>query len=522
MKPDIPQELLAALQRPEAYPHPATAMEHIETHISHVFLAGNYAYKLKKPVDFGFLDFTSHEKRRAACTEELRLNRRLAPDVYLAIVAVCRGADGVRLATEGCKINEREIEVAVQMRRLPQEGLLDRLAQRGELTLAHMADIARQLARFHTVADRGPEIDRYGRVENLRVPVIQNFTQTEPYIGRTVTAARHAELRAAAERFLDTQAALFAARIEQGRIVDGHGDLHLRNMFLDRGKVVIFDCIEFNPALRAGDVMNDIAFLLMDLLHRGLTAHANRFLNDYLEQTRDYSGLVLLDFYTFYRACVRAKVLSFESDNAAPEARAAIEREATAYFELAAQLLAPRHAGLLITCGLSGSGKTTVAREASRILDGVVVRSDAVRKHLAALPLEARGDASGKNIYTPEMTQRTYSALLGHGREIIASNRWAILDAVYGRRDERTAAAALARELDIPFGILYCVAPQNELERRLHARAAGGNDISDATVDVLAGQLAHFDPPAEAENARSVSSAGTDSDLVTLLAAWPR
>jgi len=519
---DLDPALLTALQRPEAYPHPAAAIEHIETHISHVFLAGDYAYKLKKPVDLGFLDFTSLEKRRAACAEELRLNRRLAPDVYLAVVPVCRGPGGIRVTMDGCGKSEVEIEVAVQMRRLPQEGLLDRLAQRGDLALAHMTDIARQVARFHAAARRGPEIDVYGRIESLRVPVIQNFTQTEPYIGRTVSAALHAQLRASAGRFLDTHAALFNARVEQGRIVDGHGDLHLRNMFLEHGKVIVFDCIEFNPALRAGDAMNDIAFLVMDLLHRGLAAHANRFLNDYLEQTRDYGGLVLLDFYTFYRACVRAKVRSFESDNAMPEARAAIEREAAAYFDLAARLLAPRRGGLLITCGLSGSGKTTVAREAARILDGIVVRSDAVRKHLAAIPLDVRGDTSGKEIYTPQMTQRTYSALLDHGREIIASGRWAILDAVYGRRDERTAAAALARELGVPFGILYCEAPQVELERRLQARAAGGADISDATVEVLAGQLAHFEPPAAEENARPAQSAGTAAGLVTLLSGWPR
>ncbi|MDH4134693.1 MAG: phosphotransferase, partial [Gammaproteobacteria bacterium] len=277
---DLDPALIAALKRPEAYAPPAAAIEHIETHISHVFLAGDFAYKLKKPVDFGFLDFSTLDKRRAACAEELRLNRRLAPDFYLDVVPVCRGPGGFRFSTGGCRDGESEIEVAVRMRRFPQDALLDALAQRGELTLAHMTDIARQLARFHATAQRGPEIDRYGQVECVREPVMQNFTQTEPYIGRSVGAEKHAELRSRAERFLATHAERFAARIAQGRIVDGHGDLHLRNMFLDRNRIVVFDCIEFNPALRAGDAMNDIAFLVMDLLHRGLPAHANRFLND--------------------------------------------------------------------------------------------------------------------------------------------------------------------------------------------------------------------------------------------------
>ena len=494
MTPESPRELLADLHRPSAYPHATDGIEHLQTHISHVFLAGEFAYKLKKPVDFGFLDFTSPEKRRTACQEELRLNRRLAPEIYLGVVPVCRGAGGHRIAPGGCAHGETETEVAVRMRRMPQDGMLDRLADAGKLELAHMVDIARQLTVFHAHAARGPEVEQYGHLACIRAPVMQNFEQTAPYIGLVVSAERCDHLHTAAEEFLKRHADWFEARVRHRRIVDGHGDLHLRNMCLVHGRVVIFDCIEFNPQLRAGDVMSDIAFLTMDLDHRRLPAHGNRFLNEYLEQTRDYAGLLLLDFYQAYRACVRGKVLCFETGHR-PQAAA----EAAEYFALAERYLAPRRGGLLITCGVSGSGKTTLARQVAAPLGAVMVRSDAVRKHLAGIPLIQRGAESGRDIYSTDMTERTYAALLEHAREVVASGRWAILDAVYGRSGERAAAAALARELGVPFGMLYCTALHEELRRRVARRTEDGVDISDATVAVLEAQLGRFEAPRPGE-----------------------
>jgi len=491
MTTDLPPDLLAALRQAAAYPHPTGTIEHHETHISHVFLAGEYAYKLKKPVDFGFLNFTTLVKRRAACNDEIRLNRRLAPDIYLDVVPVCQHGDRVTLDPHGCSDDANVIEYAVRMRRLPQDGLLDRLAARHELQLAHMVDIAKQVAAFHARADRGAEIERYGSLESIRAPALQNFEQTAAYVGRVVTTGRHAALRAATEAFLTTHADRFAERVRTHRIVDGHGDLHLRNMCLMDGRVVIFDCIEFNPALRAGDVMSDIAFLTMDLEHRHLPAHANRFLNEYLEHSHDYAGLPLLDFYQAYRACVRAKVSCFEI-----EQDPGLAEEARAYFELAGRFFQPRTGGILITCGVSGSGKTSAARAVALELSGVMVRSDAVRKHLAGVPLMQRGDAA---LYAQAMTVRTYAALLAHARTIVGSGRWAIVDAVHARKHERLAVAALAHELQVPFGMLYCEAPHDELVRRLELRTANPHDISDADVAVLEQQLGFFETPTAAE-----------------------
>jgi aminoglycoside phosphotransferase family enzyme/predicted kinase len=492
---------LASLREPRAYPHPATEVQHLETHISHVLLAGDYAYKLKKPVDLGFLDFTTLEKRLAACQEELRLNRRLAPEVYLGVSTVCAADGRLRLRDDGCEAGEQAVDYAVRMVRLPQDGMLDFLATHGRLARPHVLDAARQMARFHAAAERGPAVARYGEPEAIAAPIRQNFAQTERYIGVTIPRARFERLGDWSERFLRERAALFAARVRAGRIVDGHGDLHLRNMCLYRDRVVIFDCIEFNPALRAGDAIGDIAFLTMDLDYRGLAALGNAFLNEYLERTQDYAGLALLDFYQVYHAYVRGKVNSFLLDGAGSEAdKLRAREEAGRYFELAERYLAPRAPGLLVTSGLSASGKSTLAARVAERLGGIRVRSDAVRKHLAGMQPEAR-DRSGYNqgIYAPAMSARVYEQLREHARAVVAAGRWAILDATYSRRAHRDEAAALARSLALPFGILHCHAPTEELKRRIVARAAAGTDVSDAGLAVLEEQVKRFEPPAPDE-----------------------
>ncbi len=509
--------LIAALTDPSAYPHPTGAIEHLQTHISDVFLAGEHAYKVKKPLDFGFLDFTTLEKRRRACQDEVRLNARLAPDIYLGVAAVCALCSEFRIVKQDCPDGNPPVEYAVHMRRLPQDGLLDRLAAQGRLARAQLVDIARQIALFHATAERGPEIERYGALDSVAYPVRQNFEQTEKYIGVTLDRERHARLRKYSEDFLRDQAGRFAQRVAAHRIVDGHGDLHLRNMCLHDGRVVIFDCVEFNQAFRAGDVMNDIAFLTMDLDARGLPALGSDFLNEYLEWTQDYAGLALLDFYQVYRAYVRGKVTSFLMD-AAPEAarREAARREAEDYFRLAERYLAPRAPGLLVTCGLSGSGKTTAARQAAAALGGVIVRSDAVRKHLSGVPLDEDASAPfGQGIYSPAMSARTYQAMLDHARAIVDAGRWAILDATYHGRAARADVARLARERGVPFAIVHCLAERDELARRLAQRAAENSDISDAGAAILDEQARRFEAPL-ADEGRLFTWRGGD-DLHTWL-----
>lgn len=489
------QQVLAALARPQAYPHAAPAIEHLQTHISDVFLAGDYAYKLKKPVDLGFLDFTTLEKRRQACLDEVRLNRRLAPQIYLGVTAVCEHGGRYHLAAD-CGA-DTVTDYAVQMMRLPQAGLLDRVAARGELTREHVSEIAHQVAMFHAHAERGADLGALATPQALAYPVMQNFGQTEKYIGQTITSAQFDRLRDYARAFLHDQAALFEARIRGGHIVDGHGDLHLRNMALFCGDVVIFDCIEFNHAFRAGDVMNDIAFLTMDLDARGLPALGNRFLNDYLERTDDFAGLRVFDFYQVYRAYVRGKVTSFLLDNDTSDFEKDRARtDARAYFALATRYLDPRRPGVLITTGLSGSGKTTAARRAAEHLGAIIVRSDAVRKHLTGVGTRARAGAPfGEGIYSADVTARTYAEMLARAENIVASGRWAILDATFAQRAQRRAAADFARNRHLPFVLLACTAPRAELERRLREREAQGRDVSDAGVSILDEQSRGYETP---------------------------
>ncbi|HLQ25047.1 MAG TPA: AAA family ATPase [Acidiferrobacterales bacterium] len=504
-------EMVAALCRADAYPHAADDVVHIQTHISDVFLAGGYAYKVKKPVNFGFLDFTTRAKRLQACEDEVRLNTRLAPEVYLG-VATIHACGGRYYIADMDDAAGDIVDYAVRMIRLPEAGRLDRVAARGELTREHMIDIARRLARFHAEAVRGPEVGRYAGPQEIAERVRQNFAQIHPYIDRSITSAQFDRLRDYVEAFLKENAALFAARIVHKRSVDGHGDLHLKNMCLHQGRVVIFDCIEFNAAFRCGDAIGDIAFLTMDLDARGLSRLGNVFLNAYLEQTQDYAGLALLDFYQAYRACVRGKVISFLlAGSAGAGQQAALLREAAGYFAVAQRYVAREAAGLLITCGVSGSGKTTAAGLAADILDGVVVRSDTVRKHLSGVALAPRravGYAQG--IYSPRATDLTYETLLTHARAIIAAGRWAILDATYAEAGRRQAAAQAARSLGVPFTILYCRAPRAELERRLEQRRARGTDLSDADSTVLREQLRRFQAPGPEEGRLLVWSGGED------------
>ncbi len=512
------QAMLAGLLRPQTYPHPVTQVEHMQTHISHVFLAGAYAYKLKKPVDLGFLDFTTLARRAQACADEVRLNTRLAPDIYLGVATVCLANGRYRVADAGCVPRETLVDYAVRMRRLPQEGMLDRLAASAQLTTGHILDIARQMAAFHTNTEHHRDLDRYGRLDSIAAPIRQNFQQTRAYIDICLPQARFERLRDYSENFLRDHAKLFNERVRRGRIVDGHGDLHLGNMCLFNDRVAIFDCIEFNPALRAGDAINDIAFLTMDLTERKLPQLATALLNEYLQLTGDYHGLALLDFYQIYRACVRGKINAFQIDGASDAAaRERARQNAHDYFALAEQLLKPRRGGVLITCGLSGSGKTTLARQASARLDGVLIRSDVVRKQLAGMTALQRDAAGyGEGIYNPEMNQRTYAALLDQARDIIACGRWAIIDATFSTRARRAAAAALATRYQAPFVIVQCTAPTEELVRRLTVRAVDNRDASDATAALLDQQLRSFQLPDKSEGQLHVCAPDTPNCLAGL------
>ncbi|MFQ6671968.1 MAG: AAA family ATPase, partial [Candidatus Tectimicrobiota bacterium] len=375
----IDQALLEALADPAFYPHRPPSVEVRQTHISVVALAGPLVYKVKKPVAFGFCDFSTLEKRRHFCHEELRLNRRLAPDVYHRVVPIVREMDG-GLALDG---QGEPIEYAVEMRRLAVDQMLPARLSAGHVTPETMAALAGVVHAFHTAAARSETINAYGRLEVIEAEVRQNFEQLGPFTGRTIEPEAFALLRDRTERFLATHHDLFSQRIADGRIVEGHGDLHADHICLEAGGTVIYDCIEFNEAFRCLDIASEVAFLAMDLDSLGYPALAEAFVLHYRALAEDPGLPRLLPFYQSYRAVVRGKVESFRLDDPDIPDREKTEAQTSArhYLELAC-LYAQAFdlPALIICCGLIGSGKSTLAASLASHFDGVVLRSDLVRK----------------------------------------------------------------------------------------------------------------------------------------------
>jgi len=474
--PDLIQQML----QPAFYPHPVTEpIQLIQTHVSYVLLTGDYAYKLKKPVNFGFLDFSSLEKRHHFCQEELRLNRRGAAELYLEVIPVVRTASGYQLGGAG-----DAAEYAVKMRQFPQSTLLTEVFERGELTEELLERLATVLAAFHTDAATSDYIRRFGQVSQIRQAIDENYQQTEKYIGGPQTQPQFEETKQATDRLFAEQGDRFARRIQRDRIRECHGDVHLRNIALWQDQLILFDCIEFNEPFRFVDVMFDIAYIVMDLDARDRPDLSNAFLNAYLEQTGDWEGLQVLPLYLSRQSYVRAKVTSFLLDD--PNIADAVKQDAAAtaarYYRLAWDYTRPRPGRLFLMAGLSGAGKSTVARYLAHQVGAIQIRSDAVRKHLAGIPLGDRGDES---LYSSAMSQKTYDRLLELGIPLASDGYAVILDARYDRQSSRQQVLQQARAAQLPLTILDCTAPYEILQSRLQTRSG---DISDATVRVLENQ----------------------------------
>jgi len=459
---------LAALEDPATYPHPVRAIEIIHTHLSVVALTGDFAYKLKKPVDYGFVDFTTLAKRRAACEAELRLNRRAAAELYLDVVPLVRTAAGWRVGVEG----EAE-EWAVCMRQFDPSARLDRVAAREGLSDDLLDRLADRAADLHERAPVASMTMAASYPERLAAAITGNFAACP-------ADARAARLRAAFDARLERHAVLLADRAVAGRVRDCHGDLHLANLCLWQGEPVPFDCIEFNDAFRQIDVLSDFAFLYMDLVARGLPSAAWRVLNHYLEATGDYAGLPAFPLFVAYRAQVRAKIahLTAGAPGVPAATRAAHEAEGARYLDFAETALATPPGSLCLMVGLPGSGKSTIALRIACTEGGVRVRSDRERKRLHAL-------YPARPLYGDALGAHTYRHLLACARSIVAGGFVAILDATYLRRDYRRPVRELAAELGVALRIVHCDAPLTALRARVGERAAAGSDVSDADEAVL-------------------------------------
>lgn len=462
----------------------------IETHISAVLLTAQRAYKLKKPVDLGFLDFTGLRQRRNFCREELRLNRRLAPDIYLSVLPITGSVSVPRLGGTG-----RAIDYAVEMRRFPQEALFDRLLADGQLDAAHVDALADCIAAFHRRLPPAPADSPYGRPGDVLQAARDNFTALR--VGASPRSlARLCRLAAWTEAEYRRRRALLARRRRDGRVRECHGDLHLGNIVWLDGQPVPFDGIEFDPALRWQDVQGELAFLTMDLARRGRPDLAGRVRDRYLQATGDYDGVPLTDYFEVYRALVRAKVARLRAAGAkTPGARFQALRECVGCLRLAETLTGPRRPWLAITHGLAGSGKTHYADWLVERLPVIRLRSDVERKRLLGLAAAARtGSGIDQGAYRAKVTAATYRHLARLARRLLAAGWPVLVDASFLAAGERRRFARLAASLGVPFYILACSAAPEVLCERVGRRTAQAGDASEASLAVLDAQRARYRP----------------------------
>jgi len=499
--------LIQQMLQPGFYPHPVMEpVNLIQTHVSYVLLTGTYVYKIKKPVNYGFLDFSTLEKRQHFSQEELRLNQRGASELYLEVLPITQVGEQFQLGGAG-----EAVEYAVKLLQFPQEGLFTNLHDRGELTSDLLVRLATVLAMFHQQSPSSDYIRRFGEVAKIREAIDENYEQTQKYIGIAQTAEQFEETRQYTDRLFAERKAVFDRRRDQGWIRECHGDVHLRNITLWKDTIYLFDCIEFNEPFRFVDVMFDVAYIVMDLDVRDRPDLSTLFLNTYLEQMGDWEGMQVLPLYLSRQSYVRAKVTSFLLDD--PGVADAVKQEAIAtarrYYQLAWSYTCSRQGGIVIMTGLSGSGKSTVARALAQRIRAIHIRSDAVRKHLGGISVEARGDAS---LYTPAMTQKTYDRLLELGITLAQDGYTVILDAKYDRQALRQVVRNQIEAIGLPLTILHCTAPLTVLQERVRHRTG---DIADATVEVLNQQT--FEPLTSEEAAVAIT-VDTTQDLESILA----
>ncbi|WP_404437476.1 AAA family ATPase [Stutzerimonas chloritidismutans] len=489
------QALIAALQNPALYPHSVDGFRVIETHISWVILTGAYAYKMKKPVDFGFLNFTHLADRKHFCEEELRLNQRMAPDVYLRVVPITGAADAPVIDGEG-----EPIEYLLQMREFPQTQLMAEVQARGELTDAHIDALAEQIAQFHLNIPQVPAGHPLNNADAIVAPMRQNFEQIRPLLNEKPDLQQLDALSDWTETSIARLRPLLEQRSQQGFIRECHGDLHLGNATIIDNKVVLFDCIEFNEPFRLIDIASDAAFLAMDLEDRGLKCQARRFLNGWLERTGDYAALELLSLYKAYRALVRAKVSLFRLHQEQDAVqRRVILRQYRSYANLAESYSAIPSRFLAITHGVSAVGKSHVALRLVEALGAIRLRSDLERKRLYGEPTERHDVVVNAGIYSAEATEATYDRLHSLAEAALNAGFSVVIDATYLKQSQRQAAWQVAESTGVPFIILACEAPDAVIEQWLTQRQAEGGDPSDATMAVVKAQQASREPLSESE-----------------------
>lgn len=512
------ERLLPFLLNPHSYPHRPKRVRLLQTHASFVFLVPPFVYKVKKPVNFGFLNFSTLEKRRHFCERELALNRRLSPDMYLGVVPI--SVRGGRYAFgEGDEV----VEYAVKMRKLPDGHFLDGLIAHGAVGPAEIQRIAVALTAFYRAQQPTEEIEAWGRIGRLKISTDENFRQAEPFVGQTLSPSAFATIRAFTNGCYSRHARLFSARVRERRIRDCHGDLHLEHIHLTPRALHIYDCIEFNDRFRYVDVASDVAFLAMDLDDKGRPDLARLFVAKLAAGLRDPGMLRLMDFYKCYRAYVRGKVESLHSvaHAAAETERAASAERARSYFRLALRYaVAGSRPLVVVVMGRIASGKSSLAAALAAELGWDAVSSDRVRKELAGFPLyERTSEAARARLYSSAMTARTYARLFAAAEAAARSGRGIVLDATFATRVHREQMRARFARRGLDWCVLEAHADDRTVRRRLREREARPEEISDARLDDFNALTQLYEPPTELPKSRCVKVRTTVPPEATLTAA---
>ena len=513
--------MIGSLRRPEAYNHAVGPIQLLETHISWVLLTGEYAYKIKKPVDLGFVDFSSLEKRRWFCEEEVRLNRRLAADLYLGVCAIHGPADRASFAGSG-----PVIDWAVQMRQFPQEALMSAALEAGRIEPRHWIELADRLAAFQAAA--AVVRDGEAGTAGLGTPeVVRAVAQANLEALAVSPEARDA--RPALQRWTDDTMARLAPLVDRrrsgGRVREGHGDLHLGNMVFLDDRIRVFDCLEFNADLRWIDVISELAFLVMDLAGHGREPDGVRVLNRWLDRTGDYTGLALWRWYVVYRALVRAKVAALRQQQAGPASpeAPALAAAVSDYVRQAEATIDAPPGQLVITRGVSGSGKSHVSRRLCDHLGWIHLRSDAERKRLFGhwgTGVDEAGPVDVPQLYAPATTERLFGEVLPEQAEsVLRAGFSVVVDATFLKARHRRVMAEVARRCGARFRILDCPVAESVARDRIGHRRQLGGDPSDADAAVLAGQGTAMEPLSPAEQPVTVTVDTTASDLELVTAA---
>ena len=486
------QRLLSALQTHRSFTHPTQSIERVETHISSILLTGEYAYKIKKPVDFGFLDFSTLAKRKHYCEEELRLNTRTAPDIYLSVVPINGSITHPHINGNG-----PTIEYAIKMRQFDQAHLLGCLLQQGKLSKPIIDELAEVISSFHDHASVCPNNSNFGNEAAIYTPVAQNIRITLSLLKDPQERLRLDRLKNWSNHEHTKLKPVFRQRKAEGFIRECHGDLHLNNIARIEGKITLFDSIEFSEPLRWIDIMSDLAFISMDLIDHAASPLAWRLINHYLEHSGDYQGLEVLRFYQVYRAMVRAKIacLRLNQSNLSTSQTEEIIQQYRGYAELAETLTVPQKPLLILTCGLSGSGKSWLSQQLLEALPACRIRSDVERKRVFSSFLSDK-----QRLYSTEASAETYQRLLRLAQQSLRSGYTTIVDAAFLKEAQRKPFITWAKNINCPVVTLRTHADESILRQRILKRHAESGNVSDATPSVLESQIAKYEPPNRLEN----------------------